>query len=103
MIIRNVTPAATFGTFAKVAVDIERGVLAIGCELHTDCMEELLADGSRGNDVWGANVFPEEERIDVVSLINIRPAAGNRSTTIEQPDIRNRVEAVIQKLLFSTS
>lgn len=101
MIIRNAVPAATLGSFAKVVVDIEREILAAGCELHVDCMEELLADGSRGGDLWGANIFPETARIDFISLINIRPAQGNRSTKIELPDVRDRVETVIRTLLVT--
>ena len=85
--------------FAKVVVDIERGVLSAVCDLHSDCADELVADGSQWGNLWGANVYLDEKRIDFVSLINIRPAVGNRSMTIELPAIRAKVEAVIRKQL----
>ena len=85
--------------FVKVVVDIERGVLSAVCDLHSDCADELVADGSQWGNLWGANVYLDEKRIDFVSLINIRPAVGNRSMTIELPAIRAKVEAVIRKQL----
>jgi len=81
MIIRSKTLLSEFGAFVKVVVDIERRVLAAGCDLHIDCMQELLDDGSLQRNLWGANVYGDG-RIDFVSLINIRPAEGNRSMEI---------------------
>lgn len=84
----------------KVVVDIEREVLSLGCELHIDCAEELERDGSSMKNLWGANLYPADKRIDYVSLINIRPLQGNRSMEIQDGAVRQRVEAVIHKLLF---
>jgi hypothetical protein len=35
------------GTYIKLAVDVERQILAGGGEYHADCEEVLLEDGSR--------------------------------------------------------
>jgi hypothetical protein len=35
------------GTYIKLAVDLERGILAGGGVLHADCEAVLLEDGSR--------------------------------------------------------
>jgi hypothetical protein len=86
--------------FVKVAVDIERKILAAGCELHADCADELLHHGSNGKNVWGANVFLDKGKIEFVSMINIRPAEGNRAMEIQLPEIRASVEGVIRALLF---
>lgn len=83
----------------KVAVDIERGILSAGCELHSDCAEELLRDGSAVKDIWGANVHANYGNIDFVSLINIRPADDNRSMKIQRQDIKENVEKVVKKLV----
>lgn len=99
MIIKEKTSFNIFGSFVKVAVDIEQRVLAAGCELHIDCMEELLKERSLPKDIWGANVYPEDKTIDFVSLINIRPAQGNRSMEIEDPVLKKRVEDVIRSLM----
>ena len=83
--------------FAKVVVDIERGVLSAVCELHSDCADELVSDGSDWKNLWGANVYLDRKKIDFASLINIRPSVGNRSMIIELSDVRLKVENIIKK------
>lgn len=86
--------------FVKVVVDIEKEIISANCDLHSDCVEELLANGSLPTNLWGANVYPVDKKIDFISLINIRPAVNNRSMDIESPDIKNKVANIIKKLLF---
>ena len=78
----------------------QRKIISLDCELHSDCAEELVAAGSKYVDLWGANIYPKEKKIDFISLINIRPLANNRSMDIENPDIKKRVEDIIKSLLF---
>lgn len=59
------------------------------------------ADGSAYVNLWGANIYPEDEKIDFISLINIRPIQNNRSMDIEDPAMRKRVEDIIKKLVFN--
>ena len=83
-----------FEGMVKYVVDIERKVAAIGGELHADAEQLLLADGSRQADLWGANYYPgmgKESCIEYTSLINIRPAQGNRGMDIADPVVRERV------------
>lgn len=90
------------GDMAKVVVDIVRDILAIGGEMHADEEQLLLQDGSAQENLWGANVYPAQptdDRIAFTSLINIRPRAGNRSMEISDPAIRQKVQAVIDKLI----
>lgn len=42
----------TLQTYIKLAVDVERGVLAGGGEYHADCEEILLEDGSLQENIW---------------------------------------------------
>lgn len=86
--------------FVKVVVDIEKEIISVNCELHSDCMEELLVNGSLPANLWGANVYPTDKKIDFISLINIRPAVDNRSMDIENFDIKNKITNIIKKLLF---
>jgi len=44
-----------FGDMVKYVVDLERGVAAVGGDLHADAEALLLEDGSRHDDLWGAN------------------------------------------------
>jgi hypothetical protein len=91
-----------FGDMVKYVVDVERGVIAVGGELHADGEAVLLADGSRPTDLWDANYYPgrgEEECIEYTSLINVRPAAGNRAMELADPDLRGRVRQRTFELL----
>lgn len=38
--------------YIKLAVDIERGILAGGGAMHADCESILLDDGSRQEFIW---------------------------------------------------
>ena len=87
------------GDYIKVAVDIERGVLAGGGVMHADCEQVLLDDGSRQEDVWGANWYPESRAIAFESLINIRPDRENRSLEVQDPETRKRIELVMTLVL----
>jgi len=87
------------GTYIKLAVDIQRGVLAGGGTLHADCEAILLEDGSRQEDVWGADWNPSAQQVTFESLINIRPRQNNPSLEILDSVIRERVAEVVQRLL----
>jgi hypothetical protein len=78
----------------KYVVDVARGVIAIGGEMHVDGEQALLEAGSRQADLWGANYYPGRGRdgcIEYTSFINIRPASGNRSMELADPGLRVRV------------
>ena len=46
------------GIYIKLAVDVERGILAGGGELHADCELIVLENGSKQANVWGADWYP---------------------------------------------
>jgi hypothetical protein len=83
----------------KIVVDIRRRVLSGGGEMHSDCETVLLEDGSEQDDLWGANWYPAEQRIEFESLINIRPRLGNRNVAIQDENIRRQVESVTRDIL----
>ncbi len=85
--------------YVKVAVDINRGVLAGGGALHADCEAVLLDDGSAQDDIWGADWIPVSQQVSFEALINIRPRQNNVSLTILDRDIRERMERVVRDLL----
>ncbi len=89
---------AALKTYIKVAVDVERGVLAGGGEWHADCEQLLLKDGSRQEDVWGADWYPRSKHIAFEALINIRPRQNNRTMLIEDTALRNRVERIVRSI-----
>jgi hypothetical protein len=94
----------TFGDMVKFVVDVEKGIAAIGGEMHADCEEILLQNGSRQENLWGANLYPfksGEERIEYTSLINIRPSAENRGMEIQDEVIKGKVREIAERLLFA--
>jgi len=86
-------------TYIKLAVDVERNILAGGGEYHADCEEVLLEDGSRQENIWGADWYPESRTVGFGALINIRPQQDNRGMEIENPRLRERIETVVRTLL----
>jgi hypothetical protein len=90
-------------TYVKLAVDVERDILAGGGEYHADCEEALIEDGSRQEDIWGADWYPDSKTVEFIALINIRPKQGNRGMEIEDPKVRAKIEAIIRRLLETES
>jgi hypothetical protein len=86
-------------TYIKLSVDVERNILAGGGEYHADCEEVLLEDGSRQENIWGADWYPESRTVGFGALINIRPQQDNRGMEIENPRLRERIETVVRTLL----
>lgn len=93
---------AHFEDMVKYVVDVERRLVAAGGEMHVDGEQALLDAGSRQADLWGANYYPGRGRdgcIEYTSLINIRPASGNRGMEIQDPALRERVREITFALL----
>ena len=86
-------------TYIKLAVDIRQGSLAGGGAMHADCEAALLEEGSRQEDIWGADWNPESQEVTFESLINIRPRQNNRSMDIVDPALRTQVARIVQTLL----
>lgn len=87
------------GTYIKLAVDIERNILPGGGEFHADCEAVLLEDDSEQKNIWGADWYPEDQEVTYESLINIRPLQNNRSSEIQDPQLRQRIAEVVKALL----
>jgi hypothetical protein len=87
------------GMFIKVAVDIQRKILAGGGALHADCEGVLLEDGSRQEDIWGADWIPSTQEVRFEALINIRPRQNNPSMEILDPTIRERTAHIVKRLM----
>ena len=93
---------ALFGELAKAVVDIERGVMAVGGELHSDEEALLLEDGSLQQHLWGINLYPAlpgADWIEFDSVINIRPSQGNRSRGVDNPETRRLITAIVERLV----
>lgn len=94
-----------FGDLVKAVVDVERGVMAVDAELHSDQEAVLLDDGSSQADLWGINLYAADHGtdgwIEYDSMINVRPSQNNRSRSVEDPALRERIVAIVDSLVVS--
>ena len=86
-------------SYVKLAVDIRREILTGGGALHADCESILLKDGSKQEDIWGADWIPNTQEIRYEALINIRPGQNNPSMTILNQSICDRIDVIVKKIL----
>jgi hypothetical protein len=92
-----------FGTLVKAVVDVERGIMAVGGEMHADEEALLLGEGSPQASLWGINLYPAEfgspRFIEFDSVINIRPRQGNRTRSVDDAAARAAITAVVDRLV----
>lgn len=91
-----------YGDIIKGVVDVRREILAMGGEYHMDANNVLIENGSKQEDIWGFNWYFDrqgDEKIEYISLINIRPKQNNRTMEVEDETLRGRIKKVILKHL----
>ena len=91
-----------YGDMIKGVVDVEKELLALDAELHSDLEGMLLREGSSQEALWGINLYPQVEDDDFLefdSLINIRPRQGNRSRDVENEEIREKIRQIVNKYM----
>ena len=89
-----------YGTMIKGVVDVQNEILVLGGEYHMDANMVLIEQGSKQQNVWGFNLILDKEgeyHIEYVSLINIRPAQGNREMELKDQNLRKRIKEIINK------
>ena len=92
-----------FGDMVKAVVDIDKEIMAVGGELHAD--EEVVLteqEGSQREYTWGINIYPEKTGDDFIefdSMINLKPASGNRSRGVENTEIQEKIKNIVYKLV----
>lgn len=93
-----------FGDFVKAVVDIEKKIMIIDADLHSDEEAELLHQGSKQEHLWGINLYPEltdDTFIEFDSMINVRPSIHNMSRTVESESIRKQIIDIVHSLVSS--
>lgn len=92
-----------FGDLVKAVVDIDRGIMAVGGELHADEEVVLMEQcGSKRDNTWGINLYPErfgDDWIEFDSMVNLKPGLGNRSRGVENVSIQEKIKKVVKKLV----
>lgn len=87
-----------YGTMIKGTVDIAENKVALGGDYHMETCELLVKDGSHHANIWGFNIrFDEGQKnlLEFDSLVNIKPALGNKSRSVEDPEIIEKATKII--------
>ncbi|OGC45051.1 hypothetical protein A3J98_00680 [candidate division WS6 bacterium RIFOXYC1_FULL_33_10] len=87
-----------FGNLVKGVVDVEKGILVVDAELHSDQEAYLLQLGSKQENLWGINIYPDlgkEERIEFDSMINLRPSQNNNSRGVDNEEIQKKILDIV--------
>lgn len=95
-----------FTDMIKAVVDLEERILAVDAELHADQEALLLERGSRQENLWGINLYPNrpaDEFIEFTSLINIRPSQGNPSMEVLSNELRELIAEIVGELVDAGS
>lgn len=89
-----------FYGLVKAVVDVDRKLVAIDAELHSDLEALLLENESKQENLWGINFYPEVEGDDFVefdSMINLRPRQGNKSRGVDSPEIQKLILNIVNE------
>lgn len=92
----------TFGSLVKAVVDIEKNIMAIDADLHSDLEALLLENGSAQKNLWGINIHPDlpnEQMVEFDSVINLRPSFGNRTRAVDSPQIQKEIINIVNQLI----
>jgi hypothetical protein len=92
-----------YDNLVKAVVDVEKNLIAIDAGLHSDLEEFLLeAEKSEPKNLWGINLWPDKssyEFIEFDSMINLKPAFGNRTRGVENQQIRDKIIKIVNKFV----
>jgi len=92
-----------FEPLVKAVVDVIERVMVIDAGLHSDEELCLLEQGSKQQDLWGINLWPDEygtdEFVEFDSMINIRPSQGNRSRGVDDESIQRLILEIVSELV----
>lgn len=98
------TLSESFGGFVKAVVDIEKEIMVIDAPMHADEEKELLDRGSKQDNLWGINLYPDlsdEDFIEFDSMINVRPRLKNFTRGIEDKELQKKIILIVTKLVHA--
>jgi hypothetical protein len=91
-----------FGNLVKAVVDIQQEIMVIDAELHADQEKWLIENGSEQKNLWGINLhptLPNDDLVEFDSMINIRPWANNRSRSVIDPLLQEKIKNIVKRLV----
>lgn len=92
----------TLGSLVKAVVDIEKEIMVVDAEFHSDEENLLLKNNSKQTDLWGIIMYPTktvDDWIEFDSIINIRPTFGNKSRGVDDREKQEKIKGIVNKLV----
>lgn len=89
-----------FGNMVKAVVDVRKRIVAIDAELHSELKALLLRNGSKEDDLWGVNIYPDfkgDRFIEFDSAINACQPQNMESRGVKDAKTREQIFAIVRK------
>ena len=97
----DIEPKVFFDDMMKCVVDIDKEIMAVNADLHSDLEQYLIDKGSDQKNLYGINILYDDWEIEYDSLINPPrnreagfPRAGRY---VADPEARRKIEEVVNK------
>ena len=93
-----------FDNLVKAVVDVEQGIMAVGGYMHADELTVLMEqENSTREHTWGVNIYPGKleggDWLEFDSMINLKPWLNNRTRSVEDESLRNKIEEIVSSLI----
>ena len=93
-----------YGNLVKADVDVAKRIVIVDMEMHSDGEAELLNNGSKQEDLWGINLYPEkfdtDEFVEFDSMINLKPRQNNMIRGVSDPAIRQKIIEIVEEVVY---
>jgi hypothetical protein len=92
-----------FDDMVKAVLDIQKEEISLGAGFHADEESLLLENGSKQDDLWGFNIYPNRNKetwIEYESIINMKPHLGNRSIIIQSEKIKEKINEILDRMIL---
>ncbi|MDD5221226.1 MAG: DUF5674 family protein [Candidatus Paceibacterota bacterium] len=93
-----------FGGLVKAVVDVEKGIMAVDAEFHSDEETFLMGSGSKRVGVWGINLHPalfgKDGFIEFDSMINLKSFIGNHTRGVDDQKIKEKIIEIVNNLVI---
>lgn len=91
---------ARFGDMTKAVIDLEEKIMVVDADLHADQEAFLLQQGSKQENLWGINLYPElfeqEDFVEFDSMINLKPSWETQQEELLIPKFNNKFLKLLQ-------
>lgn len=91
------------GGLVKGVIDITKEIMVLDADLHADEEKYLLELGSKQDDLWGINLYPDltnKDFIEFDSMINVRPRLNNFTRGITNKELQVKIVSIVNKLVL---